>query len=103
MDLYTKTVIQKAMDDMIIEKGDIIGVLEPFLENIKIESLRDFAIGYLIGGVKAIGGAFIAAKKIHDKKTDSFTISDEDKHEINQMIIKRLPDILERIGREQGR
>ena len=101
MDEETRGFICVALDEMIREKGDLLGVLEPFLKRLKIKSFRDFAFGYMIGGAKALGSSLLAIKEIHSGQMHR--MSDEERIEIHEMIMERLSDIEERIERELGR
>lgn len=93
--------ISTSMDEMIREKGDLLGVLEPFLKKLNVKSLREFAFGYMIGVLKVLGSSMITVREIHTGRMRP--ISNEDKLEIQEMIMEKLTEIQERIARELGR
>jgi len=95
VDFEKRRIIEKAMDETINEIGDLLGTIEPFLEKLNIESSRDFALGYLVGLTKSLG---LGMSGVGGHRN-----TNEEKLQIEKMVMDRLPDMRARVEREFGR
>jgi len=85
MDERMKRFIESAIDEMVMEKGDLLRVLESYLKSFQVKSFRDFALGYLIGASKSLASRMVAQREIYTGRMRH--ISDDDKLMIEELII----------------
>lgn len=99
MDAEIRRFIESALDEMILDKGDLLEVLKPHMKPLRIRSFREFALGYMVGGARSLATYLLAAREVHIGRMQPLSI--EDKLEIEEMIRQRYQVIMERVEREQ--
>jgi len=87
-------IIESKLDFLL--KGDIVEDVEWFQQEMPISSLGDLALGYVFGMLSAysIGILGFLTNK---------SVSKKDAEEIETMVKRRLPEIMEKINRELNR
>jgi len=90
----TRGAIESALDKVFAE--EIISYVQWVKREIPIKSLRDVALGYVIGTTRGLAVAFIVM-------AEQRPITDEDKTDIETIIRRRLPEITKKIEIELSR
>jgi hypothetical protein len=92
LDKQTKDLIKSQIDESM--KEPILQEIEWASKELFISSLRDFALGYVIGTTGALGMSIAAARsKPEDKFEDANKV-------IREIVDKKLPELVEKINRE---
>ena len=94
MDEETRGVIEKMMDESF--RNEILPDIEWLRNELPVSSLRDLALGHVVGHTQAISSALVGTRQ-----GGKFTPKDIE--EIKAMIKRRLPEVMEKIERELGR
>ena len=92
MDETTRGIIESQIDTML--NNQIIPEIAWIQNEMPVSSLKDFAIGYVMGAIKAAAISFAAMRA---KPTDTLA---EAENAIMKIIRRRLPEIVERVNKE---
>lgn len=94
MDRRIRGFIEVTLD--VVEATEIVDSIKWVEQEVPIKSLKDLAIGYVVGS-SLTGATTMVAVGEHRNVTD------EDKHQIGEIIRRRLPAFIEKIERELNR
>lgn len=95
MDEKTRGFIERSLDEVLAE-GVISGSVNWIQGEIPIKSLRDVALGYIIGSVERFANTVIML-------TEKTEVTLEDQDEIRGIMKRRIPEIMQKILSELGR